>query len=269
MQDAEPEGAAAVVAFFAAIGPSQRGVPPATVRDDAISSTLMSWQRRTVEWAVGCELLGADAESGVRGGVIAEEMGLGKTLEVMALALSNPPDGAALDRQAGPAHHPLRSGPLWPRTNTRAAVCGSCRRRIHASETIHYSEATESAAAWFCCQACLLPLRASPSRTAGKRPVADHAVKEEGETSTATAPVAEEASGAKPQDMPQPAFRTLSVGGGAAGSAVQDEAAEGSRAPKRPRVQFSEAVSADDPAKASSSAQASCVVTTDVSAVVG
>ena len=46
---AEPEGAAAVVAFFTAIGPSQRGVPPATVRDDAISSTLMSWQRRTVE----------------------------------------------------------------------------------------------------------------------------------------------------------------------------------------------------------------------------
>ena len=237
---AEPDGAAAVTAFFAAIGPSQRGVPPATVRDDAIASTLMSWQRRTVEWAVGCELLGEDAESGVRGGVIAEEMGLGKTLEVMALALSNPPEGAALDRLAGPAHHPLRSGPLWPRTNTRAAVCGSCRRRIHASETIHCSEATESAAAWVCCQACLLPLRASTSRTAAGKRQADHAAEEEEETSTATAPAAKETSGAKQQ-----------------GSAAPGEAAEGTRAPKRPRVQFSETVSAANSDHASSSDHAS------------
>ena len=180
----------AVAAFFAAIAPSDRpGVPQTTVSDDAIATKLWSWQRRTVAWAVGRELMGADATSGVCGGVIAEEMGLGKTLEVMALALSNAPPaglllpvepavagGAAGSRSSDDdarvnerflgqhAHHPHFGGKLWPQPLAHACKCSTCGRRVLPNETVHRRDRRDGSESIMsslkdviCCPVCMLP----------------------------------------------------------------------------------------------------------------
>ena len=238
----------AVDAFFAAIGPSERdGVPPAAVREEAIASSLMSWQRRTVEWAVGRELMGEDPESGVCGGVIAEEMGLGKTLEVMALTLSHPAEGLILEARPGPAHHPLRSGPLWPRTEATSVACNACGRRVQPNETFHSN--SEAAERWVGCQACMLPqLRSAPppllppppddgarSNAAGKRPAAadEAGTSSESREAAAAAPPKRQRVRFAP-DAAAAAGSASAPSAPAAMPAVSSSAASGVRAPPAP-----------------------------------
>ncbi|KAL3897739.1 MAG: hypothetical protein SGPRY_012988, partial [Prymnesium sp.] len=122
------------------------------VDSSQLQCELWEYQRQTVAWAIAREQ--AELEGvGVHGGVLAEEMGLGKTVEIMALILSH------MDPSSDPPHewseggtHPLFPGELRPRPAVNS-VCGSCGRRPLAQETMHFSRAAGRA----CCQWCFLP----------------------------------------------------------------------------------------------------------------
>jgi len=86
--------------FYQQISPRQ---PPDSIADAAplpaweprldeasLECSLLPFQRESVRWAVRREVEGPDG-FGVKGGVLAEEMGLGKTIEVFCLVLSHPP----------------------------------------------------------------------------------------------------------------------------------------------------------------------------------
>ena len=148
---------AEVRAFFASLSPDVRAAPPPpTVLpcERRLASTLHSYQRQAVEWAMAREKAGVD-EAGVCGGVLAEEMGLGKSIEVIALVESHacplhdppPPEATAGGRI------PHCSGLLLPRTSCGGEACIVCGRKSMASETVHVATGT----GFVCCGWCFLP----------------------------------------------------------------------------------------------------------------
>ena len=145
-----------VHAFFAALAPNVRPdapVAPATSAcDDLLACTLHDYQRQAVAWAVKRERGGPDAH-GVRGGVLAEEMGLGKTIEVLALLVEN---ASCATLTTPVSKHPLYGGQLMRGTASgrfAGSTCASCARKFAPHEPIHHAALD----AWACCQWCFLP----------------------------------------------------------------------------------------------------------------
>ena len=152
--------------FFASISPDIRtdvpSLPASVVDDTKLTCKLHNYQRQAIAWAVQREKAGCDVH-GVRGGVIACEMGLGKTVETLGLILSHPgahePNalgGGSSSHDEGPSTwaptHPLKAGRLERRSAVAGAACGACGRRLFAQEPVHVA-----ADGWNCCQWCLLP----------------------------------------------------------------------------------------------------------------
>jgi len=70
-----------------------------------LECSLLAFQRESVRWALRRERGGGVADgTGVSGGVLAEEMGLGKTVELLTLILSNPPEMAGSSQAARLPH---------------------------------------------------------------------------------------------------------------------------------------------------------------------
>ena len=111
------------------------------------------------------EAAGADRD-GVCGGVLAEEMGLGKTVEVMALVLSHAAPSAdtlAIDPLA------LHGRPLVPCRVAAGTRCSLCARRLAAHEMVHVgapvptpTSAQPPCGKWRYCQLCCLSSLRSP-----------------------------------------------------------------------------------------------------------
>ena len=89
----EADATAELLDLYASISPRPVSCAP-PIDTSALNCSLYPHQQQTVSWALTRELQDEDGLSGVRGGVIAEEMGLGKTIEVMALICSHPPSGS-------------------------------------------------------------------------------------------------------------------------------------------------------------------------------
>ena len=103
-------------------------------------------------------------EYGVRGGVLACEMGLGKTVETLGLIVSHPGGREPESADGGPltlATHPLRAGRLARSAATAGSSCGACGRRLTANEPVH-----AAADGWSCCQWCFLPQHPALEQTA-------------------------------------------------------------------------------------------------------
>ena len=96
---------------YRVVAPSESSLDADQVDDSHLSCKLWEYQRRTVGWAIDRE---KGEQWGVRGGVIAEEMGLGKTVEVMALVCSHQPPDIPPRNQGGA--HPHATGLLYPCT---------------------------------------------------------------------------------------------------------------------------------------------------------
>ena len=148
---------AEVQAFFSSLAPDTREDVPSKVitptADRILACSLHNYQKTAVAWAVSRERTGHDAH-GVRGGVLAEEMGLGKTIEVFGLLVENAPCSV---EPMPPATHPLRGGtPLVHGACEGeafvSAACAVCARRFASREPLHYA-----ADYWAVCRWCLLP----------------------------------------------------------------------------------------------------------------
>ena len=158
---ATPGSREEVDAFFASISPDVRTDGPIStdaVVDAALACKLHGYQRKAIAWAVARERSGSD-KHGIRGGVLACEMGLGKTVETLGLLVSNPAsssDNGLLSSAASGMMHPLKSGQLMRSSLGSSAPaigsCGACGRRLQVQEPIH-----TSADGWMCCHWCLLP----------------------------------------------------------------------------------------------------------------
>ncbi len=156
-----PGGAdSGISAFFELISPAGREADDGdcVLSDELLLCILHRYQRQTVGWAVRREQLGADAH-GVCGGIIAEEMGLGKSVEVMALVLSHqPPDAPPLALALDGGCHPARPArTLLPRSapsSPQLLQCGVCGYRLQPSEPCNLASGT--AHTWACCMWCFL-----------------------------------------------------------------------------------------------------------------
>ena len=104
-----------VQAFFATCAPDARpdAPTPPTTPITNLDCTLHTYQRQAVAWAVHREEHGPDAH-GVRGGVLAEEMGLGKTIEIFGLIVEHA--ACPVPPATMPFTHPAHGGEL---------VCGA------------------------------------------------------------------------------------------------------------------------------------------------
>ena len=132
---ATPGSREEVDAFFASISPDVRTDGPIStdaVVDAALACKLHGYQRKAIAWAVARERSGSD-KHGIRGGVLACEMGLGKTVETLGLLVSNPAsssDNGLLSSAASGMMHPLKSGQLM-----RSSLSSSRRPSARAART--------------------------------------------------------------------------------------------------------------------------------------
>ena len=124
--------------LFASLSPDARPNPPAAPSgpppSEAAACTLHSYQRQAVVWASQRERAGADAH-GICGGVIAEEMGLGKTIEVLGLIVENSAATAAVPTALECFKHPLCGGQLVRAAATgrfAGAACGVQRSSLRS-----------------------------------------------------------------------------------------------------------------------------------------
>ena len=146
-----------VRSFFASISPDARGAPPPPAAplpcERTLASTLHGYQRQAVEWAQARERAGVD-DAGVCGGVLAEEMGLGKSVEVIGLVQSHqcPLSESLADATSG-GRIPHCSGLLLPRVSAGGETCNLCGRKSLPSETVHEA----AASGYRCCSWCFMP----------------------------------------------------------------------------------------------------------------
>ena len=163
----EADATAELLELYAAISPRPVSCAP-PIDTSALNCSLYPHQQQTVSWALTRELQDEDGLSGVRGGVIAEEMGLGKTIEVMALICSHPPSGShgsGGSRDSHPAGGPRVAASLDgdARCGDGGEGCfgeeGSSSAAAASFEPLEPPAAKRRAspsAGWACCQLCML-----------------------------------------------------------------------------------------------------------------